>query len=30
MQWTAALEAGGFLVGDEITIQIEVSLVRRK
>jgi polyisoprenoid-binding protein YceI len=27
MQWNAALEAGGVLVGDEITIDIEVSLV---
>ncbi len=30
MQWNAALEAGGVLVGDEVTIQIEVSLVRSK
>ncbi len=28
MQWNAALEAGGVLVGDEITISIDVSLVR--
>jgi polyisoprenoid-binding protein YceI len=27
MQWNAALEAGGVLVGDEVTIDIEVSLV---
>ena len=30
MRWNAALEAGGMLVGDEVTIQIEVSLVRTK
>jgi polyisoprenoid-binding protein YceI len=30
MQWNGAVEAGGVLVGDEITIQIEVSLVRSK
>jgi polyisoprenoid-binding protein YceI len=30
MKWNAAVEAGGVLVGDEITIQIEVSLVRSK
>lgn len=30
MQWNAALEAGGVLVGDEVTIQIDVSLVRAK
>jgi polyisoprenoid-binding protein YceI len=30
MQWNAALEAGGVLMGDEIAIQIEVSLVRSK
>jgi polyisoprenoid-binding protein YceI len=30
MQWNSALEAGGVLVGDEVTIQIEVSLVRSK
>jgi polyisoprenoid-binding protein YceI len=28
MQWNAALEAGGVLVGDEVTISIDVSLVR--
>lgn len=28
MQWNAALEAGGVLVGDEITINIDVSLIR--
>ena len=28
MTWNAALEAGGVLVGDEISIQIEVSLVK--
>ncbi|HMJ15662.1 MAG TPA: YceI family protein [Polyangiaceae bacterium] len=27
MQWNAALEAGGVLVGDEVTIDIDVSLV---
>jgi polyisoprenoid-binding protein YceI len=27
MQWNSALEAGGVLVGDEVTIDIEVSLV---
>jgi polyisoprenoid-binding protein YceI len=30
MQWNNVLEAGGVLVGDEVTIQIEVSLVRSK
>jgi len=30
MRWNGALEAGGVLVGDEVTIQIEVSLVRIK
>ena len=30
MRWNGALEAGGVLVGDEVTIQIEVSLVRVK
>ena len=30
MQWNGVLEAGGVLVGDEVTIQIEVSLVRQK
>ncbi|MFT3922425.1 MAG: YceI family protein [Myxococcales bacterium] len=30
MKWNAALEAGGVLVGDEITISIDVSLVRVK
>ena len=30
MQWNGVLEAGGVLVGDEVTIQIEVSLVRTK
>jgi polyisoprenoid-binding protein YceI len=30
MQWNAALEAGGVLVGDEVTIQIEAELVRSK
>ncbi len=29
MRWNAALEAGGVLVGDEITITLEVELVRR-
>ncbi len=28
MQWNAALEAGGVLVADEVTISIDVSLVR--
>ncbi len=28
MQWNAALEAGGVLVGDEVTINIDASLVR--
>jgi polyisoprenoid-binding protein YceI len=28
MQWNAALEAGGVLVGDEVTITIEASLIR--
>jgi len=30
MLWNGALEAGGVLVGDEVTIQVEVSLVRNK
>jgi len=30
MQWNGALEAGGVLVSDEVTILIEVSLVRSK
>jgi polyisoprenoid-binding protein YceI len=30
MKWNAALEAGGVLVGDEITIQIEAELMRSK
>jgi polyisoprenoid-binding protein YceI len=30
MQWNGAIEAGGVLVGDEVTIQIELSLVRSK
>jgi len=29
MKWNAALEAGGVLVGDEISIQIEVELIRK-
>lgn len=29
MTWNSALEAGGVLVGDEITITVEVSLVRQ-
>jgi polyisoprenoid-binding protein YceI len=29
MKWNAALEAGGVLVGDEVTISIEVSLVKQ-
>ncbi|HEY8432431.1 MAG TPA: YceI family protein [Sandaracinaceae bacterium] len=29
MQWNAALEAGGVLVGDEVKISIDVSLVRQ-
>lgn len=29
MTWNAALEAGGVLVGDEISIQIDVSLVEQ-
>jgi polyisoprenoid-binding protein YceI len=29
MKWNAALEAGGVLVGDEISIQIEVELTRK-
>jgi polyisoprenoid-binding protein YceI len=30
MRWNAALEAGGVLVGDEVSIQIEVELIRQK
>ncbi|HTQ02325.1 MAG TPA: YceI family protein [Polyangiaceae bacterium] len=29
MRWNAALEAGGVLVGDEVSIELEVELVRR-
>jgi polyisoprenoid-binding protein YceI len=29
MRWNAALEAGGVLVGDEVSIQIEAELVRK-
>jgi polyisoprenoid-binding protein YceI len=29
MKWNAALEAGGVLVGDEVTIHIDVSLVKQ-
>jgi polyisoprenoid-binding protein YceI len=29
MRWNAALEAGGVLVGDDITLEIDVSLVRQ-
>jgi polyisoprenoid-binding protein YceI len=29
MTWNAALEAGGILVGDEVTIQLDVSLVKQ-
>jgi polyisoprenoid-binding protein YceI len=28
MRWNAALETGGLLVGDDVTIQLEVELVR--
>ena len=29
MRWNAALEAGGVLVGDEVSIQIEVGMVKQ-
>src|SRR3954471_21586964 len=29
MRWNAALEAGGVLVGDEISIELEVELIRQ-
>ena len=29
MTWNAALEAGNVLVGDEVTIEVEVSLIRQ-
>jgi polyisoprenoid-binding protein YceI len=29
MRWNAALEAGGVLVGDEVSIQLELELVRK-
>ena len=29
MTWNTALEAGGVLVGDEVTIQVDVSLVKQ-
>jgi polyisoprenoid-binding protein YceI len=30
MRWNAALEAGGVLVGDEVSIQLEVEMIRQK
>ncbi len=30
MQWNSALETGGVLVGDEVSIQLEVELIRQK
>lgn len=30
MTWNTALEAGGFLVGDEINIHLDVELIRQK
>jgi polyisoprenoid-binding protein YceI len=30
MKWNAALEAGGVLVGDEVSIQIEAELLKQK
>jgi polyisoprenoid-binding protein YceI len=30
MRWGVALEAGGVLVGDDVTIQLEVELIRQK
>jgi polyisoprenoid-binding protein YceI len=30
LRWNAALETGGFIVGDEVAIEIDVELVRRK
>jgi polyisoprenoid-binding protein YceI len=30
MTWNSALEAGGFLVGDDITIHLDVELIRQK
>ncbi|HQY63319.1 MAG: YceI family protein [Myxococcales bacterium] len=30
MTWNSALEAGGVLVGDEVTLSLDVSLVRQK
>lgn len=30
MQWNAALEAGGVLVGDEVSIELEVELIRKQ
>lgn len=29
MRWNAALEAGGVLVGDEVTITVEIELIRQ-
>lgn len=29
MTWNTALEAGGILVGDEVTIHVEASLVKQ-
>jgi polyisoprenoid-binding protein YceI len=30
LQWNLALETGGFVVGDEVMIEIEAELIRRK
>jgi polyisoprenoid-binding protein YceI len=30
LQWNLALETGGFVVGDDVAIEIEVELIRRK
>jgi polyisoprenoid-binding protein YceI len=30
LQWNLALETGGFVVGDEVVIEIEAELIRRK
>jgi len=29
LEWNVALEAGGFLVGDEVDITIDVELIRQ-
>lgn len=30
LQWNVALEAGGFVVGDDVRIELEVELVKKE